>query len=209
MRDVGRLELIGGHPVINFVNTLAATQEAPSEHLEAYADLLVWSERVGFVTAGQAALLRSLAADAAPDAAAALARALRLRAQLDQLLRARLNDQPSSRETLDGLREAYLAALRHGHLERSAHGYDWSWPVDDDADVAGLADTLDSVLWPLVPQAVDLLRSDRLERLRLCVDCRWLFLDLSRNRSRRWCSMNGCGARAKMRRYRAQQSDPH
>ena len=59
-------------------------------------------------------------------------------------------------------------------------------------------------LWPLIYSALDLLTTS-LERVRLCEshDCGWLFLDTSRNGRRRWCSMQGCGSREKMRRYRA------
>lgn len=32
--------------------------------------------------------------------------------------------------------------------------------------------------------------------------CRWIFLDGSRNRSRRWCDMAACGNRAKVARHR-------
>ena len=42
-------------------------------------------------------------------------------------------------------------------------------------------------------------------RLKACPaeDCHWAFYDASRNRSRTWCSMQGCGNRAKARAYRA------
>lgn len=42
------------------------------------------------------------------------------------------------------------------------------------------------------------------ERLKACANdaCRWAFYDASRNRSGRWCDMNVCGARHKMRTYR-------
>jgi predicted RNA-binding Zn ribbon-like protein len=61
----------------------------------------------------------------------------------------------------------------------------------------------DDVLAPIAVAAVDLLRSGPLERVKTCAACPWLFLDTSRNHSRRWCSMDDCGAHAKMRRYRA------
>ncbi|MRG56431.1 hypothetical protein GF108_12685 [Phyllobacterium sp. SYP-B3895] len=41
----------------------------------------------------------------------------------------------------------------------------------------------------------------RLERIKVCPNCHWLYFDESRNRSRRWCDMNVCGNRAKARRY--------
>jgi predicted RNA-binding Zn ribbon-like protein len=59
------------------------------------------------------------------------------------------------------------------------------------------------VLAPIAVAAVDLLRFGPVDRVKTCAGCPWLFLDTSRNRSRRWCSMDDCGARSKMRRYRA------
>jgi predicted RNA-binding Zn ribbon-like protein len=58
-------------------------------------------------------------------------------------------------------------------------------------------------LYPIVKSAADLLVSAQLDRIRVCADpqCGWLFLDSSRNRSRRWCSMDTCGNRAKARRF--------
>jgi predicted RNA-binding Zn ribbon-like protein len=64
----------------------------------------------------------------------------------------------------------------------------------------------DRPLWPIAVAAVDLLRSDRRERLKQCANCNWLFVDRSRNGSRRWCSMDECGAHTKMRRYRARRA---
>jgi predicted RNA-binding Zn ribbon-like protein len=59
------------------------------------------------------------------------------------------------------------------------------------------------MLWPLAWSATELLGSDDVGRLKECAqdDCRWLFLDLSKNRSRRWCSMEQCGNRAKAKRH--------
>ncbi len=49
------------------------------------------------------------------------------------------------------------------------------------------------------------------DRLKLCPaeDCLWAFFDASKNRSRRWCSMNVCGNRTKTREYRRRQGDGH
>jgi predicted RNA-binding Zn ribbon-like protein len=66
---------------------------------------------------------------------------------------------------------------------------------------------LDTVLWPIVKSAADLLTSDRLASVRECAaqDCGWLFMDDSPNQSRRWCDMNVCGNRAKARRHYARR----
>jgi predicted RNA-binding Zn ribbon-like protein len=65
------------------------------------------------------------------------------------------------------------------------------------------------MLWPVLRSAAELLTSDRMDRVRLCSaeDCDWLFLDSSRNRSRRWCDMAVCGNRSKVRRFRQTQQD--
>lgn len=64
-------------------------------------------------------------------------------------------------------------------------------------------DALDRLLWPVVWSAVDLLTSAQLSRIRECDNdpCGWLFVDMSRNRSRRWCDMRDCGNRVKARRH--------
>ena len=78
------------------------------------------------------------------------------------------------------------------------------------AEVHGVRARIDAVLRPLAtgdtppPAALAALRelilSDRHHRLRRCANCTWLFLDLSRNHSRKWCSMEHCGTQVKIRR---------
>ena len=54
----------------------------------------------------------------------------------------------------------------------------------------------------------NLVRGGVWERLKICPDddCAWAFYDESRNRSRRWCSMNVCGNRRKVRAYRDREA---
>ncbi|MCB0153982.1 MAG: CGNR zinc finger domain-containing protein, partial [Anaerolineae bacterium] len=59
--------------------------------------------------------------------------------------------------------------------------------------------------------AAELLTSDRLNRVGQCAgeSCGWLFLDTTRNHSRRWCEMEHCGNRAKAKRhYRRRTTRP-
>ncbi len=74
----------------------------------------------------------------------------------------------------------------------------WTW----DADIRAL----DRMLWPIVSSAIELLTSHDLRRVKECPgagDCGWLFFDTSKNGTRHWCSMEGCGSRVKMRRQYA------
>jgi predicted RNA-binding Zn ribbon-like protein len=60
-------------------------------------------------------------------------------------------------------------------------------------------------VWPVAYSAADLLATpDQLARVGQCQDdrgCGWLFLDLTKNHSRRWCAMDDCGNRAKAKRH--------
>ena len=78
---------------------------------------------------------------------------------------------------------------------REGDAYRWSW--------AGDCSCPERPLWQIAHAAADLLASDRLNRVRLCGSgtCEWVFLDESRNRSRRWCDMSTCGNREKARRH--------
>jgi predicted RNA-binding Zn ribbon-like protein len=81
------------------------------------------------------------------------------------------------------------------HTDTDPHR--WSWPQSDD---------LAAPLHPVAYSAADLLVSDDLHRVKRCAGCPWLFLDGSRNKSRRWCDMADCGTAQKMQRYVARRS---
>jgi predicted RNA-binding Zn ribbon-like protein len=80
-------------------------------------------------------------------------------------------------------------------LVPEADGFIWGWVNEEGV--------LDRVLWPVVRSAADVLTSEELHEVRVCAasDCSWLFLDTSKNQSRRWCNMKSCGNRAKARRH--------
>jgi predicted RNA-binding Zn ribbon-like protein len=113
-----------------------------------------------------------------------LGRALELRAAIHDVF-----TTGGSQRTLLGF---YAEAVLAGRIEDGQ----WVWTGRDP----------DRPLWPIAVAAVDLLRSDRLARVKQCANCTWLFVDRSRNGSRRWCSMDECGAHTKMRRYRARRA---
>ncbi|WP_162605966.1 CGNR zinc finger domain-containing protein [Jiangella aurantiaca] len=191
-------KLIGGHPAVDFVNTVGGFEPALVELLPGYADLVAWAEQAGLITDDHAARLRRVAECEPGAAAATLSAARRLRADLDAVIRAELAGGAPAEDHLEAIRDAYLAALAHARLTRRS-AYGWQWP-------ASSADP-DSVLWPVARQAVDLLSMTDLTRLAECstVNCRWIYLDRTKNHNRRWCSDDTCGASARMRRYRATQ----
>jgi predicted RNA-binding Zn ribbon-like protein len=180
-RTIENIEFWGGDLALDFANTLEGARGEPpdKDHLTSYADLVTWTRRAGALP------------ERARPRRGDLDRARKLRAAIYDVLAAQANGEQPPRGALRSLLAVHADAVREGTLEDGA----WVW--------AGAHP--DRPLWPIAVAAVDLLRSDRLARLKLCGNCRWLFLDRSRNGSRRWCSMDECGVHTKMRRYRARR----
>lgn len=92
----------------------------------------------------------------------------------------------------DELRPFVTEAVAHADLVPSDSTYQLTWPETTRLDV---------MLGPIGLAALDLLTSSQLSRLKKCAGCPWVFLDQSKNLSRRWCAMNDCGTHEKIRRY--------
>ena len=191
-------ELIGGHLALDFVNTVDWRGDPTRRRdlLATFEDLLEWAKTAKLLTAGA---VRTMVAAAQRDQARAirsLRRARRLREVLARVLEAAGRDAPPAARDLRRLNIFLAAALEHRRLEVRRTGFVWSW-----ANAEG--DTFDSLLRPIVLAAAELLASDSRRQIHECggEGCGWLFLDTSRNRRRRWCTMRGCGNRAKARRF--------
>jgi predicted RNA-binding Zn ribbon-like protein len=194
---VDELLLQGGDVALDFVNTVGGMRQDPPdpeyEALNSYADVVEWSLRVELVSPHDARALLREAAARPREAERAFAETLAFRQLVYEIFRALADGRKPKRALLDRLREAERDALAQGSLIPDGARMRWSW---DGA-------TLDvrAPLWPVAHAAVELLTHGPLERLKVCANCRWLFLDQSRNHSRRWCSMADCGSAVKKERY--------
>ena len=194
------LELVGGALCLDFANTVSDYQaEARVDHLEGYGDLVAFAAQTQAIPAAAARRLRRLAGEDPAAAARALARARDLREALFWIFHAAAHGKPAAAADLEALTRARAVAAAHQRLEREGEGYALGWDTLDD---------LQAPLWPIAVSAVALVTSAERLRVRTCVTeetggCTWLFVDTSRNGSRRWCSMRDCGNRAKARRHYA------
>jgi predicted RNA-binding Zn ribbon-like protein len=191
---IERLRVIGGDVALDFVNTVdgEADGDPGFEHLQSYEDLVAWGYRVGILSEERARRLLREARERPSEAEAVHVRALELRDDLYELFRAVAWGMRPSAGNVEALRRAESEAISRARLVPDEEGFAWGWP--DDSDLAG-------VLWPVVHAATELLTSGPLDRVKACAGCRWLFVDESRNRSRRWCTMEECGTHEKVRRY--------
>ena len=195
------LRLLGDRLCLDFANTIELPLgEDRRDYLTSYADLARWSRHAGVLTDAQTARLLADAEHRPVDAAAAFDRALALRGALYRLFRAIARGETPPSADIAALEREHRAAMDHAQLVADGAGFRWQWDED--------GDDLDRMLWPIARSAVELLTEESPERVKECPgtgDCGWLFSDTSKNGTRRWCSMEGCGSRAKMRRQYARQ----
>jgi predicted RNA-binding Zn ribbon-like protein len=181
-------EFIAGAWCLDFANTVEPRSIEKYDYVPDYRTLISWSVKAGMIQQRTAPTLRERADTAA--AAAAHRRAIKLRETTYRLFHAiATGDEPATAD-LTALRDAHADAIAHA-VPRWDDGLQWSWPDDD----------LERPRRMLTDDAVRLLESSRVERVKMCrPSCGWLFLDLTRNASRRWCSTDACGVREKIRR---------
>ena len=193
--NVSSLQLLGGALCLDFANTVGDHKSGePSEHLASYADLVAWSQHAGILTNHAAQEMLGDAAQHPTIANNVFQRALVLREAIYRLLTAIVEGQAHKPADLDLLNGALADGLVHSRIIATKEGFQWDWTDEK---------SLDRMVWLIARSAADLLTSEDLDRVRQCGDeeCGWLFLDATKNRSRRWCDMNDCGNRAKARRY--------
>lgn len=189
-------DLSAGQLSLDFANTLDDRLSAlPQESLNSYQDLVAWSQQAQTVTDHEARLLREEAEKHPAKASRVLQEAIVLREALFRIFSAVAGGELPEDEDLNMLNSALSEAMCHVRIVPQTDGFQWDWTAGPE--------NLDRVLWPVVRAAADLLTSDELSETRVCAseECDWLFLDTSKNHSRRWCNMKTCGNRAKARRH--------
>jgi predicted RNA-binding Zn ribbon-like protein len=193
-----QFDLMGGQLALDLANTVSRRDdpERRREHLESYRDLLAFMRQSGIVSARQAGELSGYAEQHGSFARKSFLEAIRLREAVYRAFSAIAQGKSATTADLDLITEFAVKALQHRVLSRADGGYRWQWQQTGN-------NPLDRILWPMSQAAAELLTSEQLRIVRFCEapDCEWLFLDHSRNRSRRWCDMKSCGNRQKAQRH--------
>ncbi|PRF27001.1 CGNR zinc finger domain-containing protein [Burkholderia multivorans] len=177
---------------IDFANTLYwRGTEPPTETLRTIDDLFAWCRDQAGVPACVADACRA----GIDDGPAWLAHALALREALYRLFLAQAEQREPQAEDLKQVGAFLAEASPRVALARVDGRYAWR--------IEPPGATLGALLSPVLWSATDLLGGVRLAKVKRCANdaCRWLFVDDSKNGSRRWCSMSSCGNRAKAYRH--------
>lgn len=192
-------EFDSGHLALDFANTKDwHASQTPQEKLNSYADLVAWGQQAGLVSTEAAARLRLFALEQPRDSLNTYQFAIQLREALYHIFSNQYANLPLAPSDLATLNSVVQQAMAHLRLTPVNGVMQWEW--DTSLESANL------ILWPVARAAAELLTSPRASLVRECEDdrgCGFLFMDQSKNHSRRWCSMESCGNRAKARRHYA------
>lgn len=196
LNRASEFEFTGGHLALDYINTVGGRlRSQPRDDLREYSDLVRWAREAGILTEKEAMGLAHEGVLRPTEADEVLARARTVREAIYRIFGAVADGQAALSDDLGILNSALPDALGRMEIKSNDASFVWDWAADDRA--------LDRLFWPVVRSAAVLLTSPEVRQVRQCAapPCGWLFLDTSRNRSRRWCDMASCGNRAKARRH--------
>lgn len=192
-------DFISGNLSLDFSNTNDwHARSNPIETMLNYSDLIAWGKQAGLLSGAQAEQIQQLESTAPVQAQHVYEQAIQLREAIYRIFSHRYAGTPVPEQDLRLLTAFVREAMEHLVLVPSESGFVWSWSTQ-----AGGAKL---ILWSVARAAAELLTSEHVERVRECEDdhgCGYLFIDQTKNHSRRWCSMESCGNRAKARRHYA------
>jgi predicted RNA-binding Zn ribbon-like protein len=190
-------DLEGKQLCLDFANTAQWHASAhPIEQLNSYSDLVSWARKKRLLTSQEAKRLSGESVARPVEAESVLQRAIELREAIYRVFSAVARKRLAEATDIDTINAALSDALSRLQVARKKGSFTWRWDEDEA--------TFDRILWPVARSTAELLTSELLPRVGQCADdrgCGYLFLDLSKNRTRRWCDMKDCGNRAKAQRH--------
>jgi predicted RNA-binding Zn ribbon-like protein len=199
---INAIRLVGGVSVLDYLNTCDGRRPGTSlkavvDKLSNLEEIVHWFLHAGLIGEAEHARCVALVQQSSWHSLTAFRQLIGFRESLYRLfLPVALGEAVESGE-LAALNEVMVSTASQRVLVPTAVGFAWSWRSCETLDgmTAGF-------MGRIAVQAASLLTSPELARLKLCAlsDCDWLFMDTSKNGSRRWCQMNVCGAKEKARR---------
>jgi len=189
-------KFIGGRICLDFANTVHNFGNAnPEDDLSDYEAFIAWAYDAGIVTESEAKHRKRIARTNPEQSVAAMRTLCNLRDAIFRTFSAVTNGRRAQAIDLEAINHLQQNAILHSRIISNHSTFHRIWINDQD--------NLESPLWPIGQSAAELLLHPDLKHVRLCEGnrCTWLFVDLSKNHSRRWCEMRVCGNRQKSRKH--------
>jgi len=174
------------------------TSDHSKDLLQNYQDLVNWSLRKGTIDDEESGRLKRLAESDAETAEQTLKQAKDLREAIYRIFSGVAHGRRANERDLAILNHFLSRAMARMEVQPTDSGYRLGWCTEELAD---------KMLYPVAKSAAELLTSGHVDRVRECANeeegCGSMFLDYSKSHSRRWCSMESCGNKMKLRTYYA------
>ncbi len=202
---INAIHLVGGAAVLDYLNTCDGGRPGTGarevvDTLSNLEDIVHWFRHAGLIDDQEHQHFVALVRRSSWRTVTAFQQLIDFREALYRLLQPMALDHDADPGSLDALNQALADTADQRLLVLTPAGVIWRWRVGDD-----LGSMTAGFIGRLAVQAATLLTSGDRARLKACAapDCDWLFLDTSKNGRRRWCRMNVCGAREKVKRAMA------
>lgn len=195
------MRLDGGIACLNFVNTKDnRSKETGTDYLGQYRDLLDLCERLAVMPAKTRQVLERLARSYPDQARQEFDKAIALRELLYRVFSQLIEKGKPPELELQQLSTQVANALSYLelHFEKTTK----------EMKLIYTRPALEQPSWLMLQSAAELLTGKELSLLKKCPSCHWLFLDRSKNKSRKWCSMATCGDVSKVKQaYRRKKKE--
>ena len=190
----GKYKLIGGKLCFDFTNTVSWRElEHPHEWLDSIDNLASWAQMAEILSTKEARNLKRLLFDQNEDGIKKLQQLKDTREIIYNIFNCVIHQTSPSEKDMKNINRLVKKAMSHLELVPSPDGFELAWQID----LSGM----DKIHYSTIRSAVQVLTTKDLTRIKKCPSCQWLYLDMSKNKSRRWCTMEDCGNRHKVNAF--------
>lgn len=184
----------GGNLSLNFLNTVYDRHEEPlKDYLHNYLDLITWVHVADAISDSQKKRLLQISRENQRKANQVYKDAIQLREAAYEFVVSMINHDEVSPVHMQLVNQWLSKAFSNLELTQLDNRFVLDWKAENFE--------LESALWPILRSFTALITSEDCNRIKQCSNCGWVFVDNSKNKSRRWCSMEICGNRIKARRH--------
>ncbi len=190
----GTYKIIGGHLCFDFANTISwRDTNSPHEWLDSLENLLIWTQLVGVFDEVQAKKLESEVLKMSGGVRDYLNKLVEIRELLNGIFMSVIDGKSPTKKDLKKFNQYVSNAYTKNIIVEKELTFQ--------LEVSEKLDLASKLIDKIVLSAVEVLTKVKLPRIKKCFSCHWLYEDVSRNNSRRWCVMEDCGNRHKVNQF--------
>ncbi len=194
----GSYKVIGGELCFDFANTVSwRNRKSPHEWLDSFENLSIWCQLVGILDEFEAKHLVHTLTNTRKTGSGTLSELYSLREAIFNIFTAVADKKKPSEKDISHLNAFFKEKIEKQKILYNGSEFHMAWRKNLPPYEKIVHHIYDSVIY--VMTQIDL------TRVKKCSSCEWLFHDISRNRSRRWCVMEDCGNRNKVNSFNKRQ----